>query len=65
LLATAPRSALSRVRPAYRKQAGHGYFVPAPEDDSDDYNQCVDLADAVGNSPWGTVNFQSDCTGLS
>ena len=23
--------------------------------------QCVDLADAVGNSPWGTGNFSADC----
>ena len=28
---------------------------------SSDYNQCVDLADAVGNSPWGTGNFSADC----
>lgn len=28
---------------------------------SSDYTQCVDLADAVGNSPWGTGNFSSDC----
>jgi hypothetical protein len=28
---------------------------------SDDHTQCVDLADAVGNSPWGTGNFSADC----
>ena len=28
---------------------------------SSDYDQCVDLANAVGNSPWGTVNFSADC----
>jgi hypothetical protein len=28
---------------------------------SSDYSQCVDLADAVGNSPWGTGNFSADC----
>jgi hypothetical protein len=28
---------------------------------SSDHSQCVDLADAVGNSPWGTGNFSADC----
>jgi hypothetical protein len=28
---------------------------------SSDYSQCVDLADAVGNSLWGTGNFSADC----
>jgi hypothetical protein len=28
---------------------------------SSDTSQCVDLADAVGNSPWGTGNFSADC----
>jgi hypothetical protein len=23
--------------------------------------QCVDLAEAVGDSPWGTGNFSADC----
>jgi hypothetical protein len=25
------------------------------------YSQCVDLAEAVGSSPWGTGNFSADC----
>jgi hypothetical protein len=25
------------------------------------YTQCVDLAEAVGSSPWGTGNFSADC----
>jgi hypothetical protein len=28
---------------------------------SSDYSQCVDLADAVGSTPWGTGNFSADC----
>jgi hypothetical protein len=28
---------------------------------SSDNGQCVDLADAVGDSPWGTGNFSADC----
>ncbi len=28
---------------------------------ADNYQQCVRLAQAVGNSPWGTGNFQSSC----
>jgi hypothetical protein len=28
---------------------------------SSDYDQCVDLAEAVGDSPWGTGNFSADC----
>ncbi|MGH3394673.1 MAG: hypothetical protein ACRDPO_08285, partial [Streptosporangiaceae bacterium] len=28
---------------------------------SSNSTQCVDLADAVGNSPWGTGNFSVDC----
>jgi hypothetical protein len=28
---------------------------------SSDSGQCVDLADAVGNSPWGTGNFSAGC----
>jgi uncharacterized protein with FMN-binding domain len=28
---------------------------------SSNTSQCVDLADAVGNSPWGTGNFSADC----
>ena len=28
---------------------------------SSNSSQCVDLADAVGNSPWGTGNFSADC----
>ncbi|HEY1918464.1 MAG TPA: hypothetical protein VGH27_23060 [Streptosporangiaceae bacterium] len=28
---------------------------------SSDQSQCVDLAEAVGNSPWGTGNFSDDC----
>jgi hypothetical protein len=28
---------------------------------SDDHAQCVSLAEAVGNSPWGTGNFSADC----
>jgi hypothetical protein len=28
---------------------------------STDHSQCVNLADAVGDSPWGTGNFSADC----
>ena len=28
---------------------------------SSNTTQCDDLADAVGNSPWGTGNFSADC----
>ena len=41
---------------------GYGPIIAALQQPApDDFSQCVRVADAVGNSSWGTPNFSSSC----
>jgi len=43
----------------------NGYYQPiinaVQNPENGNYNQCVNLATAVGSTPWGTGNFSADC----